>query len=1158
MKILNLGMIAYGPFTDREIEFDRGSYGLHVVFGANEAGKSSALRALRSLLYGIPAQTVDAFVHPYESLRLSGRLRSSDGRELAFIRRKGSKNTLLSVEEKVLDERELAPYLNGVSEDQFKKLWGIDHSMLLEGGREILAGQGDVGASLFAASSGISAMNALRKALEDEAQQLFLARGHKRAIHKSINSLRSLRKEQRDLVLTADEWGRGERALIDSETSHNALIERFRTLGVEKARVERLTRTIPLLAQRAEAARRLEGLSDAVSLSEDFAQRRRDCEGALRSAEKQLDRSRDQITHLEQVLSILGPQQVLAKESGIAEEILQRFGSITKAERDRAGLIREAQEQKSIAAAGMHSIRPDLGPDDIEGLRAIVSRRSKIEKLSSERERLEERLETALERLNQEEDLVRLLSTEVMALPQHRDLAGLVSAIEEAESRGNVEDDLKRASLAITRIFNRQVDILGRMRLKNDSHTELAKFKAPTMSAVARFERKLHDLEDQRRENKATSRGLEKSLRALDTRIQKLQAKKPVPTEIEMLAARKIRDAAFQSIRRGLNPKARTAAAIANAAEHAEKYPAMVKKADDLSDGLRSEADRVAEYGSLTAERQDLTIELQAATKDAVALASALDSLESEWSRLWKGFGKSSPSIDDGRGWLENFVHFSDTTVELNEHRRAHAELSRWTADQSRLLHASVTSLESSSVQPETLLKTLNAARRIRQRIEQENISRKDYDLRIAAADQRMRAASELRVETLHEIERWNLKWHEAFVGYGEGTDTAYDDALDTLNTAAQILQAIEGAESFNKRVAGIDRDAETFVTDVRDFARRLGEGCESGQEAEWVDELRGRLRATIKAEGERTHATLNLTRLQTAIADDQNDVAAALETFSSLCAEAQCTDHARLAEIEIRSTERRTAKQDTERLDKVLLFDGPLEELAADVLNQDRDLLEVRLGEIALELAASHELIKASHEQRAAAHLAVSQLANPTRASEKSEEIQCALTSLKDEVRRYSQLRIASTLLARRIDEYRQSNQAPLLNRAGELFQRMTLGRFERLDTDSQDDRSVLVGIRSNGKRALTEAMSEGTVDQLFLSLRLAAVEASCAAGEGMPFIVDDILIQFDDDRSAATIEVLGEVAEHTQVVLFTHHRRDAEVAGRLSANAQIFISKL
>jgi uncharacterized protein YhaN len=67
---------------------------------------------------------------------------------------------------------------------------------------------------------------------------------------------------------------------------------------------------------------------------------------------------------------------------------------------------------------------------------------------------------------------------------------------------------------------------------------------------------------------------------------------------------------------------------------------------------------------------------------------------------------------------------------------------------------------------------------------------------------------------------------------------------------------------------------------------------------------------------------------------------------------------------------------------------------------------------------------------------------------------------------------------------------------------------------------------------------MSDGTADQLYLALRLASLEQYLSGNEPLPFIVDDILLRFDDDRATATLEALLELSRKTQVIFFTHHR--------------------
>lgn len=100
MKILSLDLIAYGPFTDTVIDLAAGTQGLHIVYGPNEAGKSSALRALRHLLYGIPERSPDAFRHPFAKMRIGAVLKSARGDVLEVLRRKGRGSTLRAADDK--------------------------------------------------------------------------------------------------------------------------------------------------------------------------------------------------------------------------------------------------------------------------------------------------------------------------------------------------------------------------------------------------------------------------------------------------------------------------------------------------------------------------------------------------------------------------------------------------------------------------------------------------------------------------------------------------------------------------------------------------------------------------------------------------------------------------------------------------------------------------------------------------------------------------------------------------------------------------------------------------------------------------------------------------------------------------------------------------
>jgi uncharacterized protein YhaN len=121
-----------------------------------------------------------------------------------------------------------------------------------------------------------------------------------------------------------------------------------------------------------------------------------------------------------------------------------------------------------------------------------------------------------------------------------------------------------------------------------------------------------------------------------------------------------------------------------------------------------------------------------------------------------------------------------------------------------------------------------------------------------------------------------------------------------------------------------------------------------------------------------------------------------------------------------------------------------------------------------------------------------------------------------------------------------------------------MTRGEFDGVAADvDAKGAPVVVGLRAGtGGTQPVATMSDGTRDQLFLAFRLASLANYSAAAEPLPFVADDILVHFDDERSAATLDLLADFAASTQVLLFTHHRSVLSAAERLAADGRASIA--
>lgn len=154
------------------------------------------------------------------------------------------------------------------------------------------------------------------------------------------------------------------------------------------------------------------------------------------------------------------------------------------------------------------------------------------------------------------------------------------------------------------------------------------------------------------------------------------------------------------------------------------------------------------------------------------------------------------------------------------------------------------------------------------------------------------------------------------------------------------------------------------------------------------------------------------------------------------------------------------------------------------------------------------------------------------------------ALARMSNAAERYIKVCTAARLLRWAIERYRETKQGPMLSRAGDIFASLTLGSFARLVVDYDSEPLTLYGQRATGEHVAIVGLSDGTRDQLYLALRLAALELHLQQATAMPFIADDLVINYDDARAKAGLEALASLSEMTQVIFLSHHDHLVSVA--------------
>ena len=154
------------------------------------------------------------------------------------------------------------------------------------------------------------------------------------------------------------------------------------------------------------------------------------------------------------------------------------------------------------------------------------------------------------------------------------------------------------------------------------------------------------------------------------------------------------------------------------------------------------------------------------------------------------------------------------------------------------------------------------------------------------------------------------------------------------------------------------------------------------------------------------------------------------------------------------------------------------------------------------------------------------------------------AVATVKNTLPLYARSRLAHALLHEAVNRFKERSQAPMLKAASSYFAQITGGEFEGLVNDDSQERPVIAARRPGGALVAVDGMSEGTADQLYLALRLAALDLQRQRGVNLPVILDDVLMTSDDARAVCIFKALQGFSALGQVIVFTHHRHLCDLA--------------
>ncbi len=1166
MRLRRLHLPAYGPFTDRVLDFGDRARSLVLVHGPNEAGKSSTLRAMADLRFGIPAQSRDNFVHAHADLRIGGEFVDREGRPHGFVRRKGRGGTLLaadfgdgssvaSVGDAVPPEVE-ALLTGGLVREAYESMFALDHMRLREGGKALLKGEGDIGAALFEASAGVRSIPQMLQRLEDASRRYFMpgARGKNARINQALATYNERNAEFKSSLVRPVQWAELFRQHRSAADALAALEQSLRASQVSLLQVKELRAVAPLIAALDGALAALVVLDGVRMLPPDAPAVRAAAESGLfdarqnaREAAAEVERQQVLIDALRPDAAVLAAAAAVRRLDSAAETIEPRRRDIAVA---RGEVERETQALERIA------LRIDPAAPAAEVVARAPTRTARAG------------IETALRQL----DLARQ-ALEQQAASGVRE-SDTRSAAAEAPPPVEARTELHPAQAEVARhdtVVQRLAALPVAVRTAERQVAQaLAAAGLPDVAALSGVRLLLPAQIDHALEQEGASAvrrgGLVSRIDAIAAalvdaagRRDELLAGGAPATRDDVADARRRREASWALLRDTYIDRVAPVPAndlFTEGGALPAAYVEAVREADRLVDALAGDTARSSALQALRREIANLERDRDALARQLADIGAADERRIDEWRHLLAHGGLPPLAPAAMRQWQPLFAKAVESADALRLLRDQLDEATSLERDLSARLRAALAAVGGGAASggEGASLPTLAALAtaledEFRRRERAADAARGEREHRERAAREH-RARLDERTAALAAAQA-RLAVHLGVLGLDGEVDAAVVRArlaeFDELLATHVRLLAAQSHETQSSQVLALLADGAAAVL------AQLGEDVTADVRA-GIDALAARLVAAEAVEHRRELALQAHASAADALQAHRRTATRHQATLEALCSAAGVAQAALLPEAEEQSRRKREAMQEIDRsrghLAQVTSRD--LDGLRSALAGWDVARMEAEEHALAEAQSRTEEALQSARAAEESTRRALEAVDGSDVAATAREGMEQAAARVRADMAPWMRSRLAHALLAEALKRFRDRAQGPMLQAATTYFGAMTHGEFDRLLGDDSGKEPALVAQRRNGARIRVEEMSEGTLDQLYLALRLAALDVRRGAGVDLPVVFDDVLMTSDEGRSGAMLQALAAFAGGTpgtpgsQVIVFTHHRHLVEIAQR------------
>ncbi|TCQ12625.1 uncharacterized protein YhaN [Rhizobium sp. PP-F2F-G36] len=1149
MRLSALDLVRYGKFTGKQLDFGTARPGkpdLHLVYGPNEAGKSTLFSAVLDLFFGIEGRSTYNFLHPYPAMRIGATVETG-GRSQSLFRVKRQQNTLIDVNDQPLPEGLLANAFGTVDRATYQLMFSLDDDSIEKGGESILRSEGELGSLLFSASSGLPDLTGVMADLKGRTDAFYRPQARKHRLAELKAELDALKDERAAIDVSQREYTALRKTRDLATERHAAALAARAGLRVQwdgaKAKLDGLPLLQRLRALRGDLAT-LSDLPDPPSVWHQMLPELMRAETEIGTRLTQI--AADIARRTEERDLLARDEAVLALRADLHQ--LESSGLEARYRTAAQDMPSRTQERAAVSA-DLAARLLQLGRTTDEDPAALLIPAATIGKLRALAEthaRLTERQEAARrerastevahrEALERAETLGDKTAGQAPTMPTTSDPQAL-SDLLRALRREDFPLRQKAAREELARLEDLLADQLAALPGRHDAES-LALAPVPVDGDLADWSFKTETSSERLRRLDERRAEIALQLATAQAERDTLLVQAEFADDTRVGALRLARDAAWRAHRDTLTP------------DTADHFASALDK-DDQASALRlTQTEHIARSRTLAVTIADLNARQTAYDQQRAELLAERSTLDATIATAAAACNLPADlSMARLEDWLQRRLKALETRAALRAIRQ---KLAQADADEVQAMGRLATAFGDGTSLPhdfETALafgeRVLTAAQAeaAEGRTLLENLKRMEAALASRRVDADAADAA---------MAAWADSWRECLAGLWLAPDGAVpgpDEVMPMLEVLAEIDRLVQRRSDFDHRIQAMGRDQTAFATVIASCCAQLD--LTMGDDplaifttlqqrvasAEHVETLFDRLSAELEerereaqalAEARERHEAGKRDMLAFFGCTELGDVAAHLET-----AKTRTRLRERIAETEADLAAR--------------LRVGTAEEAEMVLVALDEDGLRQEAAELAARHDEADRMVQDRHAELRDAERGLEKAAGDDAAAHIEERRRTVLADIEEQALAY--LRLRSGLLAAdmALRLYRERHRSAMMQRASTAFATISGGEYEGLSTEMEKGAEFLLVRSASGATKLAKDLSKGTRFQLYLSLRMAGFHEISAQREALPFIADDIMETFDDARAFHAFRLMADMAGVGQVIYLTHHEHLCEIASR------------